>query len=418
MTRHCKYLRYDINGMNTRVSKDPVSNHLQLNSPSKEGDINIDLYTEGKLDLNNKRQGLFIFYEDNHCTKVFKTVEYLDGVPHGLTCNFRNEYCETDPPGQVRTLINYLESVFEYNHGRLIYSEIYENGSLYEISFENGVMQGYYATYYSNGVVKEQGFRVAGKQHGILEFFNEEGVISRKLQYAGGAKMGTEERFSREGEVIQRTFWFNDLQHGLEMLHDQVPVTSRYEFSFGDRFKVTRNWIHGELTGLYLEQLEGSVVTKGQFENGKRVGLWEFFSLNKRLVRSEVYKDDILEGPITFLANENEVVHGHMTNGKRNGHFYHLTRHGLLPMYSSIYIYGVEKYQLQYDQRGRPMVIGEVSNNKLHGLAIKVLGQGILRVCFFEQGKEIQNGPSVTDESLLSQQQLRIKDLLLGYIKI
>ncbi|GGA86590.1 hypothetical protein GCM10008015_29080 [Flavobacterium palustre] len=86
-----------------------------------------------------------------------------------------------------------------------------------------------------------------GKLEGLRSVFFPSGKIAEETIYKGGLKNGISKKYSEKGIVLEEAFFKNDQYDGTAVFKD----------------------------------VDGNMVSKGKFTNGKKTGIWQFFENGK-----------------------------------------------------------------------------------------------------------------------------------------
>jgi antitoxin component YwqK of YwqJK toxin-antitoxin module len=270
---------------------------------------------------NGKPEGKFIDYAPDG--KIEKEVNFKDGLQDGAEITYDRE-------GNVRSSVNYSDGK-ETGAKKQSFSD-YELTDHYNSS---GQLDGDYSEIYTNGNVKVTGHYTAGKKDGTWELGKKDGNKIRTEVYAdddkiketiyftdgtvetvrelkNGKKNGWErtynfregtlknELFYRDGEIASTATDANGNASGL------VKQTKQMTSNYGV-WIVTFYENKGKYEGEYTEQwAEGdkAMKTKGQYENGKKTGLWVSFDMYGNKTREENFVNVKLDGRQTFYEGK------------------------------------------------------------------------------------------------------------------
>lgn len=86
-----------------------------------------------------------------------------------------------------------------------------------------------------------------GQLHGVRKVFYQSGKIAEEATYENGIKQGPYKKYSENGVVLEEATFLNDQYHG--------PYT--------------------------LREADDKIILKGQYKNGKSVGIWQHFKDGK-----------------------------------------------------------------------------------------------------------------------------------------
>lgn len=133
--------------------------------------------SEGPI-FNGKKEGAWIvYYTGRDTNKVKKLTNYHQDQVSGLSLEFSNS-------GTITKRVDYDNGQI---HG--VYAEYKYNRAQKYIEYTNGVMNGEYNTYYSNGKKQQETSYKNGKKDGMSIFYNEEEQIIMEFEYKNGDKI-------------------------------------------------------------------------------------------------------------------------------------------------------------------------------------------------------------------------------------
>lgn len=154
-----------------------------------------------------------MFTEDS--SRHGRTTEYFENGSIYAETNYNKGKIEGErtlfyKSGQVQIKEHYINGTFQgpytafYENGKIdvegeyingsmegVWKKFYESGELKEeVNFKNNEENGPFNEYYKNGADKAKGFYVykldEAREHGLLELFNEQGEIIKKMQCDSG----------------------------------------------------------------------------------------------------------------------------------------------------------------------------------------------------------------------------------------
>jgi len=268
-----------------------------------------------KLDLQNE------YYPDG---KIKISETYRNGIPEGI----RREYSED---------------------GQILKSFIYSNGSITSegIIKEDGVKEGHWKEYYTEGILKAEGDYKDDRKTGEWKYFYPDGKLEQDGKYTGSGKFtGRWKWFFPSGELMLEEEYLNGIKDGMHIEYD----TSGKIVEEGEFVKDLEDGPWFSFSGDWLE--------RGTYRDGLRTGKWVSYNL----VTKEVQKDSVLMFSGNFIEDNPDGKHFYYwDNGK-------LKEEGL-------YIMGKKEgdwYLFNYD--GTPFLIITYKNGievKYDGVRIK-----------------------------------------------
>lgn len=215
----------------------------------------------------------------------------------------------------VKNQLGDITGVFVYKNGLLDgdYIEYFDGKVLKSKStYKDGVIGDVRTTYYENGQVKS-----------VENFVN--GKYSKNTTYFANGSLSTIYSYDSD-EKLQNVAYYNTQNKiYFEEEYDKGLLKKAYQYNQDSPNKVAVDF---KKNPFILKNLFGITVAKGKMENGKNVGLWEYYSQNGVLKSIENFKNGLKEGiqkdydmsgelSATYHA-ENGEIHGALTNHKNN----------------------------------------------------------------------------------------------------
>ncbi len=248
---------------------------------------------EGKeFDKNSVVITLFSYYNGYLVETIRINRKDDNGVKQGRWIEFYSN-------GNKKTESNYfngkLHGIYrEYElNGKLLSEKKYVNGELYvpkeedEIKLKAEIKK----SYFPDGKLQYEGAFVDNIPVGIHKEYNQQGKLATAKEYTGEGELLGEGLFDEKG---QRT--------GLWKLYDQY-----FNYYFGEG-----NYVNGLKDGKWIFYYpNGSTELEGYYMSGKpdREWLWQYPGGTKK--RDEVYLDGKREGPYTeYDSLENVILKG------------------------------------------------------------------------------------------------------------
>ncbi len=126
--------------------------------------------------IDGVRNGSWVTFHPN-TNKVKSITNYVNGVKNGVTI-------EMNDRGQIEKLKGYKNDGL---HG--IQANYQFGRPTDETSYKDGVVDGPFAVYTNQAKIQKKGSFKNGKQHGKLQFFDEEGYMTLEYLYDNGEKI-------------------------------------------------------------------------------------------------------------------------------------------------------------------------------------------------------------------------------------
>ena len=297
-----------------------------------DGDY-IEYYADGSKKSvrhfdNGKPEGKFIQYTFDG--KIESEINFKNGLQDGPEIRYNSD-------GSVRSSVTYSGGKESGTKKQLISS----NTGDYELTAhynKDGKLDGDYSEIFTNGNVKVTGHYVNGKKDGTWELGKKDGSKIRTEVYASddkiketiyftdgtvqtvrelknGKKNGWErtynfdggtlksEIFYRNGEISSNTGSEDGTAAGNKsgLAKQTKQITSNYGI-YIQTFYQNNGKYEGEYTEQWAEGDKG-MKTKGQYENGKKNGLWVYYDEYGNKEKEENFANDKLDGKQTYYED-------------------------------------------------------------------------------------------------------------------
>ena len=283
---------------------------------------------------NIKESLAYIYYPDG---KIQQTIAYSNGKKEGLS----KEY---DREGNIITLL-------EYNNDFLVTREKINRTD------NNGLKQGEWKEFYSNGGIKSEKTYKDDLLHGYYKEYDNRGKLVITMLYDNGSIVKSRVEDEPDIEIVNK----NDSNGNIIYsgpFRNNIPVGIHREY--GQDGKVVNAFIYND-NGLMLSEgvideagnrngkwkdlyPDGKVQAEGQYNDNRRSGIWKFYTAegkteqtgsynNERpdglwkwyyesgaLLREEEYFQGQRDGPMTeYLENGTIISQGEYADGEKNG---------------------------------------------------------------------------------------------------
>ena len=200
---------------------------------------NILAQTEfNKLDVNGKKHGLWkgVFEES-------KRPRYEGTFDHGKEVGIFSFYDDT----KAKSIIAIREFNAKDNSAYTIFYDQNKN-KVSEGKVVNKLFEGQWKYYHqaSKNIMTTENYS-KGKLDGLRAVFYISGKVAEEINYKNNLKNGFYKKYTEKGVVLEESIFKNNIYNGLAI------------FSDGN----------------------GNIVSKGQFVNGRKSGVWQFFEKGK-----------------------------------------------------------------------------------------------------------------------------------------
>lgn len=192
-----------------------------------------------KLDQNGKKNGLWRgVYES-------KRPRYEGTFVHGKETGVFNFYDDT----KAKSIIATREFNPNDNSAYTIFYDQDKN-KVSEGKVVNKLFEGQWKYYHqaSKSIMTIENYK-NGKLEGLRTVFYPSGKIAEEISYKNNLKDGIYKKYTEKGIVLEESIFKNNEYHGLAIFKDT----------------------------------DGNIVSKGQFVNGKKAGIWQFFEKGKKV---------------------------------------------------------------------------------------------------------------------------------------
>jgi len=141
----------------------------------------------------------------------------------------------------------------------------------FEVPMLNGLFEGHWIQFYSNGEVRQKGKYTHGKKNGLFSDFNENGDLEREIEYSNGEKNGKITLWNKNGIKFLEDLYKDGKREGLST------------FWYGDGVKMSEgNFKNDRYDGMWTTWHENKEVKEqGRYENGSKVGIWTSWHDNR-----------------------------------------------------------------------------------------------------------------------------------------
>jgi antitoxin component YwqK of YwqJK toxin-antitoxin module len=257
-----------------------------------------------KQDLKNGTS----YYFNDDC-QLIKEESYRKGKLHGKQINY---YPTTDSLLVLKSLTHYENGVkqgfaFEYaKDGRIVSLVNYKDGYVSDRESinrkdEKGRKQGIWKSYYPNFRVKKEERYKDDRLNGYVKLYNVEGRLESASLYIDGVKQSEEENtadfkiqnesYSDDSLKTQSAYNLAGKKDGISNYFDEEGQVKKTEL-YRNGYLLSRGIIDkkGVYQGMWENYyLNGELKSKGSYENGKKVGKWEYYYQNGKLEQIGFY---------------------------------------------------------------------------------------------------------------------------------
>ena len=163
----------------------------------------------------------------------------------------------------------------------------------YKGQFKDDKPVGAFTYYYESGKVKAVIKHDVNSTRSSAYFYHENGNVMSHGIYRNMKKDSIWLNFLPSGRLSNTETYSNDLLHGKKVVF-YVPE------NIEDKSRIPStvyNYKNGKLHGETIDYFEtGGTKMKGQFENDKKIGVWEYYHLSGKKMMVERYKNGVRHG--------------------------------------------------------------------------------------------------------------------------
>jgi len=249
-------------------------------------------YLSGVEDfVNGKMEGKEIEY--NWVGDVISETDYKDGYPHGKSVE-RNTLATSISQYQDGNLDGYMRTYLTLP-GR-------DSLLLYDLLFQNGMLQGESKSYHTNGNISKRGFFLAGEPIDDYEGYDSLGFRYHYVKF--NYSYPVEEKIWEENELSVRYMfdWQDSIQFSpIDITESESLDALLMQHGFGEGYYdepyygrpslVEKAGIEYRLTKYYPND---TIARDGTMLNGRKHGCWEYFSYDGEKLHQIDYFDSII----------------------------------------------------------------------------------------------------------------------------
>lgn len=243
---------------------------------------------------------LYEFYNDYMIDRQYVNRYTRDGLKQGTWMEFYSD-------GKVKSERNFVNDTIngyakEFNRkGEITESLLYDRGNLKQPEKNVEITLDERIDYYDNGKPKRKGFYKSSIPIGIHKFYNERGEIEKALIYNDNGKVVSEGFLTEDGK--KEGLWKNYFESG------EVRSVGNFKNN-----RQTGEW-HFLFGGGVPEQI-------GNFVNGQFDGEWKWFFKNGKPLRVEEYVKGKREGKYIEVDESGDTTAvGNYVDGEMDGYW-------------------------------------------------------------------------------------------------
>ena len=257
--------------------------------------------TINRIDLQGRRQGLWIFFNQDYKNKIVQKGYYKDGKKQG-------QWIIYYPNGNIKSKITFKDNKpygpaeIYYPNGQLSekgfwkinkwigdYQYYYSNGKpqyLWHYN-EEGKREGVQKYFYPNGQLMMEGNWQNGKEQGVMKEYYENGVLKRLSNWQNGQINGKVVEYNRQGKIKRQLYYINGVEDtSKRIVYAKVPHIAE---------DTTQKPAYRQFTGtgnfkFYNQQ--GQLVSEGYYKQGVLyTGKKYFYDKSGKIKKIVVYRN-------------------------------------------------------------------------------------------------------------------------------
>lgn len=178
---------------------------------------------------------------------------------------------------------------------------------------KDGKPDGYWKTYYENGVLKSEGNRKNFLLDSLWKFYNDSGRITLEIYYKQDKKNGLKRVYNDSGIVVIEENYVDDVKQGI----------ARYYYEDDGILQETIPFINGKEEGRGFEFSKDSIIiTITEYKQGAILKQERINRKDKQGLKQNIWK--------YFYPNGNVRLEGRYINDKKDGYFKYYATDGNL----------------------------------------------------------------------------------------
>ena len=311
---------------------------------------------EAVMFSNGRREGMQVLWKEGVVTD---SIAWINNQKEGVARAFR-------PDGSLIRLTPFKSDVKEgkevlfnesggriefrwYKNNRLINSEQFNRFN------EQGERSGPWKEFHPSGRVIETGFYRDGLRHGLFQWYDARGQVTRCERYRDGELLTPEElkeslvvvmeTKNEAGNVVESVTMVDGVKEGpTRQFNEAGEVVSGSEYEGGMKVGEGITLMTGERNGFWREfDEEGNLLAEGEYAKDLRVGPWKFYRDSGELEQEGVFVEGAFDGAWTWWYPGGNVHRlEHYRRGVLDGEFVELDTAGN-PIVKGMYLDGLEE---------------------------------------------------------------------------
>lgn len=288
-----------------------------------------------ELFVNNEKEGLCYYYYENGL------IQRIDNYEKNLLEGNSIEY---DTDGRIITVLKYRRGTVTEREKINRYSD-------------SGNKNGLWREFYSNDKIKIEAYYKDGLLNGYYKEYDEKGSLKLTLLYQNGVMVSNVDDTKSKAVEVTDTYNNGVVKHVGSYIND-MPVGIHKEYK-----------TDGTIDIVIIYNDNSEVVERGIVDDdGKRIGGWEAYYNDGKILSKGNYKNNLRDGKWDFFyKNGVKEQTGEFVNGKYNGVWKWYYPEGQLWKEEEFFSGKEEGYYTEYDLDGNIIVQGEYIDGEKDG---------------------------------------------------
>ncbi len=330
--------RDNINRKNSEGNK--IGKWIQYFPCPEPCETSFKIKKEGRY-VNGVKNGIFKEYEKTGellSLEKWENGKLITDSEETKRLEAKTEFYANAKPKSIK---NYFNGVLEgsstyYNeNGEIVSTEIYNKGNLIAkgIVLENGLREGDWIFYYSDGTIKAKGKYKEGLKFGEWIYYHPNGKKEQKGTYR-----------TKERPHGTWTWWYDNSEiQRKEEFRNGKEDGDIIEYNDTGKVILKGQYEDGLKEGLWLYD-EGDYKQEGEYITGERTGEWKHYygSTNKLSFKGSFIDGIPVDKHIWYHTNGKKMLVGEFVGGLREGQWSRYDEEGLKIM-TIDYLDGQEK---------------------------------------------------------------------------
>lgn len=356
--------------------------------------------TQSVFYKEGKKNGLKTTFSDEYIIEE----NYFDDLKNGMSYMYDSTYLLLESVNFKDGVENGLKKEFARD-GRVVRITNYKSGFIVSSSWVNKVdnkkrKQGKWVEFHDNDVVSVEMNYLNDKLTGYAKYYDRNGSLTNIEKYANGekevisessVKVDIRKDYHSNGQLKTEMAYKNGVPDGIRRDFDTLGnIVESYIFKNG---KVIGEGIideqlkrHGDWVEYYFN---GNKKSEGTYNNGKKVGYWQYFNIGGTL-EQEGYYDD--EGRYTdiwifYYPSGNILKEESFVDGLESGMYMEYSEEGDIIVQGN-YVNGMKQGIWTYNVDG-VIEKGEYLEDKKNGYWSVVYEDGVM----IEEGNFVEDNP-------------------------